>query len=83
MQNNLNFSVLNEQDLNSINGGGWKQAGAAFLEMVIIGAAPIIGTATGIGASVIGTPAIGIYAGIASGSGAVAAGSACLDYACK
>ena len=77
MQNNLNFSVLNEQDLNSINGGGWKQSGAAFLGTVIIGAA------TGIGASVIGTPAIGISAGIAAGSGAVAAGSACLDYACK
>lgn len=76
------FCEMTQSEMIEIDGGGWCQAGAAFLGTVLIGIAPAFGVATGIGASA-ATPIIGISAGVGAYATVSAAGAACLDYACK
>lgn len=77
------FIEMKNYECSEINGGGFAQAVAATVGTIMIGAAPVIGVATGIGASMVGTPLVGISAGVAASAGVVAAGAACLDYASK
>lgn len=73
---NPNFIALENNEIKDINGGGWF---SAFAGCVIIGAAPLAGVLAGIGGSVVGTPALGITAGIAAASGMVAVGAGLID----
>lgn len=67
------FCLLSEQEMNLIDGGGWVEAGQAFLGTVLIGCSPAIGVGVGIIA--------GPIAGVAAGAGAAAAGSSLIGAA--
>ena len=82
MELSIGFCEISESDMLLVDGGGWKQAGAAFVGAVFIGAAPAIGVVTGIAASA-ATPAVGIASGVGAYATVSAAGAACLDYACN
>lgn len=76
------INEMKQSEMMEIYGGGWSEALAAMAGGFLIGIAPAVGVATGIGASA-ATPAVGIAAGVSAYAGVSAAGAACLDYACR
>jgi len=77
------FCEMSQNEMCSVDAGGWLEAGAAFLGTVMIGISPTVGVAAGIGASVVGTPVVGVAAGVAAGAGLAATGAGLLDWACR
>lgn len=67
------FCLLSEQEMNLIDGGGWVEAGQAFLGIVLIGISPAVGIGVGIAA--------GPIAGVAAGVAVAAAGSSLIGSA--
>ncbi|GMK41992.1 hypothetical protein PCCS19_50510 [Paenibacillus sp. CCS19] len=80
---NNHFIELTNDEMMSVDGGGLWKAIVASAGAICIGTAPLVGIVAGIGGSVVGTPLVGVGAGIAAGAGMVSAGAAMLDYATK
>lgn len=80
---NNGFCEMSQNDMCFVEGGGWSEAGAAFLGTVFIGISPAVGVAAGIGAGAVATPVVGIPAGIAAGTGLASVGADLLDWACQ
>ncbi|RJE88774.1 hypothetical protein D3P07_12415 [Paenibacillus sp. 1011MAR3C5] len=80
---NSHFVELTSDEMMFVDGGNiWKGlAGAA--GAILIGAAPLGGILAGIGGSVVGTPVVGVAAGIGTAATMVSYGANLLDYATK
>ncbi|MDQ2085162.1 hypothetical protein RBH29_01765 [Herbivorax sp. ANBcel31] len=81
--NNSSFVELTNEDMMLVDGGSLGKALAATAGAVCIGIAPVVGVIAGMGGSVVGTPVVGVAAGVAAGAGMVAAGSNMLDWATR
>lgn len=81
MLKNNHFIELTSDEMMSVDGGGLWKALAATAGSLMIGTAPLVGIVAGIGGSIVGTPLVGVGAGITAAAGMVAAGSAVMDYA--
>lgn len=78
--NNGMFTELEKDEMLLIEGGGFWKALVLTAGCVVTALAPVTGIAAGIGGSIIGTPAVGVLAGLAGGCGMAAAGTNIIDY---
>lgn len=77
------FTTLTTGEMYFIDGGGVLEfiKGAAVVVGTVMCATCIAtGAVAGIGASIIGTPAVGVCAGIAAGAGQFSAGTTLIEY---
>lgn len=68
------FAELSADEMNEVDGGGWKEVGYAFGGTLLVAWVPICGVATGFAA--------GSLAGVGTGAGMAALGFSWLDKAC-
>ena len=80
---NNGFCEMLQDDMCFVEGGGWSEAGAAFLGTVFIGISPAVGVAAGIGAGAVATPVVGIPAGYISRNRLGFSSADLLDWACQ
>ncbi len=81
--NDVMFEELSFEEIMGIDGGGWFDfvKGAAIVVGAVMCATSLaVGAAAGIGASVVGTPVVGVAAGVAATAGMIAVGTQLIDF---